>query len=175
MIAAADWVYLEGYLFDSPQGPALFDRAAAIARDNGSKLAVTMSDPWCVERHHAALSAFVADNADLVFGNEDEIKALAGTDLDQAIPMMPQLAAETVITRGSNASIIVTPAETTTVPVEKDVPVVDTTGAGDLFAGGYLYGRQKGLAQDVSARIGALAAAEVISHYGRDLKPASPG
>ena len=86
MIAAADWVYLEGYLFDSPQGPALFDRAAAIARDNGSKLAVTVSDPWCVERHHAALSAFVANNADLVFGNADEIKALAGTDLDQASP-----------------------------------------------------------------------------------------
>ena len=80
--------------------------------------------------------------------------------------MMPQLAAETVITCGSDASIIVTPAETTTVPVEKDVPVVDTTGAGDLFAGGYLYGRQQGLGQDVSARIGALAAAEVISHYG---------
>ena len=166
MIAAADWVYLEGYLVDSPQGPALFDRAAAIARDSGVKLAVTMSDPWCVERHHTALSAFVANNADLVFGNEDEIKALAGADLDQAITMLPQLAAETVITRSSNPSVIVTPAETRTVPVEKDVAVVDTTGAGDLFAGGYLYGRQKGLALDVSARIGALAAAEVISHYG---------
>lgn len=166
LIASADWVYLEGYLFDSPQGPASFERTAAIAADNGTKLAVTMSDQWCVERHHDALSTFIANHADLIFGNEDEITALMGCDLTQATGMLPQLVAETVITRGAAPSIIVENTEVVTVPVEQDVAVIDTTGAGDLFAGGYLFGRQKGLSLEQSARAGALAAAEVISHYG---------
>ncbi|MGC6484731.1 MAG: adenosine kinase [Candidatus Puniceispirillales bacterium] len=166
MIAAAEWVYLEGYLFDSPQGPASFDKTAAIARENGTKLAVTMSDSWCVERHHGPLTDFIADHADLIFGNEEEIKALMGTDLEEATAKLPGLVKECVITRGAEASMVVDPSGVISVPVEADVAVVDTTGAGDLFAGGYLFGRQKGLTLEQSARIGALAAAEVISHYG---------
>lgn len=166
MIAGADWVYLEGYLFDSPQGPASFRKTAEIAQANNTRLAVTMSDSWCVERHHAELTDFVANHADLIFGNEDEITALAGTDLDQAQVRVRELVAETVITCGSNPSIIVNGDGVTVVPVETDVQVVDTTGAGDLFAGGYLFGRQQGRSAEASARIGALAAAEVISHYG---------
>ena len=166
LIARADWVYLEGYLFDSPQGPASFDRTADIARAHNTKLAVTMSDSWCVERHHAALTDFIANHTDLIFGNEDEIKALAGKELDQAIAMMPDLVEETVITCGSNPAIVVNGDGVVSVPVKDKVNVLDTTGAGDLFAGGYLFGRQQGRSAEVSAQIGALAAAEVISHYG---------
>jgi sugar/nucleoside kinase (ribokinase family) len=166
MIAEADWVYLEGYLFDNPEGPACFNRTATIARDNDTKLAVTMSDSWCVERHHAALTTFIADHADLIFGNENEITTLTKTDFEKAVKMMPELVAETVITRGGEASVVIDSSDVIIVPVENDVVVVDTTGAGDLFAGGYLFGRQKELSLERSAQIGALAAAEVISHIG---------
>lgn len=166
LIAAADWVYLEGYLFDAPAGPGCYQRVAEIARDHNTKLALSLSDAWCVERHHDALTGFIANHADLIFGNEDELLSLFPGDFDQALNKLPELVAEAAITRGAGGSIAVTSTEMVQVPADQDVKVVDTTGAGDLYASGYLFGRQRGDGLERSAQLATIAASEVISHIG---------
>jgi fructokinase len=168
MIAKADWVYLEGYLFDAPRGPDCYRRVADITRSYGTKLAVSLSDAWCVERHHDALLAFLANNADLVFGNDDELKSLFPdeTSLENRLARLPELVAEAAITLGAEGSIGITAQERVQVNADETVKVVDTTGAGDLYAAGYLYGRccQEGMLR--SAEIATIAATEIITHIG---------
>ena len=166
LIAGADWVYLEGYLFDAPRGPGCYQRVAEIAQANNTKLALSLSDAWCVERHHDALTGFIADHADLIFGNEDELLSLFPGDFDAAIKRLPELVAEAAITRGAGGSMAVTAGEVVAVPAQQDVKVVDTTGAGDLYAAGYLLGRQRGDSLERSAQLATIAASEVISHIG---------
>ncbi len=166
MIAGADWVYLEGYLFDAPEGPACYQRVADIAKANGTNLAVSLSDAWCVERHHDALMTYLADHTDLVFGNEDELMALFPGDIDAALNKMPELVAEAAITLGNKGSIALTGKERARVDADNTVKVVDTTGAGDLYAAGYLFGRQRGEGLTRSAELATIAATEIISHIG---------
>jgi len=166
LIAGADWVYLEGYLFDAPAGPGCYDRVAEIARANGTRVAVSLSDAWCVERHHTELSAFLAEHTDLVFGNEDEILTLFPGTFDDAIRQISAMVEEAAITRGAAGSMALRGQDLVQVAADTRVRVVDTTGAGDLYAGGYLYARQQGHDLETSARIATIAAAEVISHIG---------
>jgi len=166
LIAGAEWVYLEGYLFDAPRGPDCYARVAEIAGANGTKVAVSLSDAWCVERHHAALSAFLADHTDLVFGNEDEILTLFPGSFDDAVRQISTMVEEAAITQGAGGSLAVRGVDKARVEADSDVRVVDTTGAGDLYAGGYLYARQKGHDLETAARIATIAASEVISHIG---------
>ena len=166
LIAGADWVYLEGYLFDAPRGPGCYQRVAEIAHANNTKLALSLSDAWCVERHYDALTGFIADHADLIFGNEDELLSLFPGDFDAAVKRLPELVAEAAITKGAGGSMAVTSGEVVAVPAQQDIKVVDTTGAGDLYAAGYLFGRQRGVGLERSAQLATIAASEVISHIG---------
>ena len=166
LIAGADWVYLEGYLFDAPRGPGCYQRVAEIAHANNTKLALSLSDAWCVERHYDALTGFIADHADLIFGNEDELLSLFPGDFDAAVKRLPELVAEAAITKGAGGSMAVTSGEVVSVPAQQDIKVVDTTGAGDLYAAGYLFGRQRGDGLERSAQLATIAASEVISHIG---------
>ena len=166
MIAKADWVYLEGYLFDAPEGPGCYQRVADIAKANDTKLAISLSDAWCVERHHDALTTYLADHTDLVFGNEDELLSLFPGDFDQALARLPELVEEAAITMGSKGSIALNAQEQVKVSADTSIKVVDTTGAGDLYAAGYLFGRQRGDGLMRSAELATIAATEIISHIG---------
>lgn len=166
LIANADWVYLEGYLFDAPEGPGCYQRVADIAKANNTKLTVSLSDAWCVERHHDALTTYLADHCDLVFGNEDELMSLFPGDLDAALKKLPDLVEEAAITLGRNGSIALNSHDLVRVNANTSVTVVDTTGAGDLYAAGYLFGRQRGDNLMRSAELATIAATEIISHIG---------
>jgi sugar/nucleoside kinase (ribokinase family) len=166
MIANADFVYLEGYLFDAPEGPECYQCVADIAKANGTKLAVSLSDAWCVERHHDALMAYLANHTDLLFGNEEELLNLFPGDLETALGKLPDLVEEAAITLGNKGSIALKAKTRAKVKADTTVKVVDTTGAGDLYAAGYLFGRQRGDDLERSAQLATIAATEIISHVG---------
>ncbi|HLZ74272.1 adenosine kinase [Phenylobacterium sp.] len=167
VIEGARIVYLEGYLFDAEPARKAFAKAAALARGSGRMLAITLSDGFVVDRHRAGLLAFIESQVDLVFANEVEICSLFETDSFEAamgeITLRAKLAA---VTRGEQGSVIATNAETYAVPAYPVEKVVDTTGAGDQYAAGFMFGLARGRPLPDCARLGSLAASEVISHYG---------
>ncbi len=166
-IEAAKVTYLEGYLFDSDAGKAAFRSAAAIARAAGREVALTLSDSFCVDRHRADFRAFVKSNVDILFANESEILSLyETTSFDAAVAHVTKDAKLAALTRSSKGSVIASAGGVVTVAVEPVAKVVDTTGAGDLYAAGFLYGHTHGKSHEVSGRLGSLAAAEIISHVG---------
>jgi sugar/nucleoside kinase (ribokinase family) len=167
LIQSAQVTYLEGYLWDKPLAKEAFLKAAKLAHAGGRKLSLTLSDSFCVNRHRAEFSDLVENHVDILFGNEHEIMALYETDsFDQAVAAVRGRCETAVLTRSEKGSVIVTANETFEVPAEGIERLVDTTGAGDLFASGFLYGYTNGRSLTDSARIGAIAAAEVISHVG---------
>lgn len=165
-IAAAQVTYLEGYLFDPPAAQAAFRAAARIAHAAGRKVAITLSDPFCVERHRDAFRAFVRDEADILFANEAEICALYQTDNFEAAATIAQsevgLAA---LTRSEKGSLILTGTTAHEVAAEP-TRVVDTTGAGDAYAAGFLAALTAGRDLAECGRWASVAAAEAISHFG---------
>ncbi|WP_309644588.1 adenosine kinase [Phenylobacterium sp.] len=167
VIEGAKIVYLEGYLFDAESARRAFAKAAGLARASGRMIAITLSDGFVVERHREALLGFLETQVDLVFANDTEIMALFQTDdFDSAVEQLRGKVKIAAITRGAQGSVITAGGETFTVevfPVEK---VVDTTGAGDQYAAGFMYGLATGRPLNVCGQLGSLAAAEVISHYG---------
>jgi len=159
--------YLEGYLFDPPPARLAFELAADVARAAGRKVAITLSDVFVVERWRNDLLDFLSAKAHLVFANENELMALFETsDIDEAIDRVRTLVPMAAVTRSEHGSIVVEGGKTFEVPAYPVEKVVDTTGAGDQFAAGFLFGLANGRALDDCARLGALAAAEVIEHYG---------
>ncbi|SEN75934.1 Sugar or nucleoside kinase, ribokinase family [Roseovarius tolerans] len=161
----AGLLFLEGYLFDKPKGKAAFERAARAARAGGGKAGITLSDPFCVERHRADFRGLLRE-LDFVIGNEHEWCALYETDdLGAALEQAAQESGLIVCTRSGHDVVLVEGEETETVPVRRVEPV-DTTGAGDQFAAGLLYGLATGQPLAVAGRMGCIAAAEVIGHYG---------
>jgi sugar/nucleoside kinase (ribokinase family) len=166
VIEGARIVYLEGYLFDPPEARRAFEKAAALARGAGRMIAITLSDSFVVERHRTELLAFIERDVDIVFANEAEITALFETGFDAAVEAIRGLTKIAAVTRSEQGSVVVAGDRTHAVaafPVEK---VVDTTGAGDQYAAGFLFGLSQGRPLDECGRLGSLAAAEVISHYG---------
>jgi sugar/nucleoside kinase (ribokinase family) len=167
VIEGAKIVYLEGYLFDAEAARKAFAKAAALARGSGRMLAITLSDGFVVDRHRAGLLAFIESQVDLVFANEVEICSLFQTDSFEAamgeITLRAKLAA---VTRSELGSVVATNAETYSVPAFPVEKVVDTTGAGDQYAAGFMFGLARGRSLPDCARLGSLAASEVISHYG---------
>jgi sugar/nucleoside kinase (ribokinase family) len=159
--------YLEGYLFDPPAAKQAFIKAAEIAHAAGRKVALTLSDPFCVDRHRAEFMDLISGHVDIVFANEDETKSLFEVDdFDAALQQMRGHCDIAALTRSEKGSVIVAGDEVHVVdaaPVDK---VVDTTGAGDLFAAGFLYGLTRDRSLTECGRIGGLAAAEIIGHYG---------
>ena len=160
-------VYLEGYLYDHPAAKAAFREAANCAHEANRKVSLTLSDSFCVQRHREDFHALIADEVDILFGNEAELEALYETrDFDVAVSNLRQHCEFAVITRSEKGSVVVTHGEVLEVPAKRVAKVVDTTGAGDLFAAGFLFGFTRGMELTRCAEIGAIAAAEVISHMG---------
>jgi sugar/nucleoside kinase (ribokinase family) len=167
VIEGSSIVFLEGYLFDPPPARRAFAKAAGLARGAGRLVALTLSDAFVVDRHRAGLVAFTGAEVDVLFANSDEITSLFETgDFDAAVAAIRGRCSIAAVTRGEKGSVIVTRDqihEIEAVPVEK---VVDTTGAGDQYAAGFLFGLAKGLSLPHAGRLGSLCASEVISHYG---------
>jgi sugar/nucleoside kinase (ribokinase family) len=161
-------VYLEGYLWDPPAAKAAFVKAAKIARGAGRRVAMTLSDSFCVDRYRDEFFALIRSGAvQILFSNESELHSLYQTaDFDTAVAQLRAEKILGVVTRSERGSLVVTKGETFVVPAFPADRVVDTTGAGDLFAAGFLAGLTKGKHFEACARLGALAATEVIQHIG---------
>lgn len=167
IIEGAAIVYLEGYLFDPSEARRAFAKAAGLARAAGRMIAITLSDAFVVERHREALMEFIDTQVDLVFANEAELTALfRTTDFDAAAAQMRQRVQLAAITRSEKGSVVLAGDQTHAVPAFPVEKVVDTTGAGDQYAAGFLFGLAGGRPLPICGRLGSLAAAEVISHYG---------
>jgi sugar/nucleoside kinase (ribokinase family) len=167
VIEAARIVYLEGYLFDAEAARRAFAKAAALAHGAGRMIALTLSDSFVVERHRADLLGFIESQVDLLFANESEITALFGTDdFDAAVEQLRQRVTLAAVTRSEHGSVILTAGERLSVAAEPVEKVVDTTGAGDQYAAGFMFGLARGRPLQLCGKLGSLAAAEVISHYG---------
>ena len=165
-VADGEWLYLEGYLFDKPAAKTAFIHASEVAKSSGRKVAITMSDVFCVDRHRDSFVHLVRTHCDLVFANEAELLALYQTeDFDDAVNQIRNDSQIAAITRSSKGSVIVSGSDTWVAPVTA-APVVDATGAGDQYAAGVLYGVTHGLSLQDAARLGNLCAGEVISHIG---------
>ena len=167
LVASADVTYLEGYLWDPPRAKEAFRIAIAAAHAAGRRVSFTLSDPFCVERHRDEFRTLVDGDVDVLFANQHEIEALyEASDLDAAVAAVRGRCEIAVITRSEHGSLVVTAEEVHEVPAAPVERVIDTTGAGDLFAAGFLFGLTRGRPLGECAHIGGLAAAEVISHYG---------
>jgi sugar/nucleoside kinase (ribokinase family) len=167
LIAAAKIVYLEGYLFDRPEAKAAFRDAARAAKASGAKVALSLSDAFCVDRHRDDFKALVREGADIVFANEKEITTLYQVNsFAEAADAALQDCEMAVLTRSEAGSVIVAAGETIAIEAEPLGRVVDLTGAGDLYAAGFLYGLTHGAKLPVCGRLGSIAAAEAIGHIG---------
>ncbi len=167
-VSASEVVYLEGYLWDPPQAKAAFVKAAEIAHKAGRRVALTLSDAFCVDRYRGEiLDLLRTETVDLVFANEHELRSLYETaDFAVATLALQKDAKLAVVTRSEKGCVVVTPEEIHAVPAAPVELVSDVTGAGDLFAAGFLVGLARGKDHRLAAQLGALAAAEVIQHIG---------
>ncbi|NML06582.1 adenosine kinase [Sphingomonas sp. G-3-2-10] len=168
VIASGAILYLEGYLWDPEEPRAAMRKAIDIARANGRKVAFTLSDVFCISRHGGDFRQLIADGLiDILFANENELLALCEKDeFEAAIEHISGKVPLLVVTRSEKGAIALTGGERVAVGAEPIEKVVDTTGAGDLFAAGFLHGQAKGLGVEASLRLGAICAAEIIQHYG---------
>lgn len=167
VIADSLVTYLEGYLFDPPQAKQAFYKAADIAHKAGRKVSLTLSDPFCVDRYRAEFRDLIENHVDILFANEEEIKSLFQTDSwDDAVRQIADKCEIVCLTRSEKGSVILNKGQTFTIPAEPVAKVVDTTGAGDAYAGGVLFGYAQGFDMATCGRLGSIAAAEVISHVG---------
>lgn len=167
VIADSAVTYLEGYLYDPPLAMQAFKKAAKIAHEAGRKVSLSLSDPFCVGRHREDFLDLVDNHVDILFGNEEEIKSLYQVDDWNDVPAIVKDKCEIVIlTRSEKGSVIFTNGKTFDIAAEPVAKVVDTTGAGDAYAAGFLFGYTQGLPMEECGRIASIAAAEVISHIG---------
>ena len=166
-VAAARITYLEGYLFDRPAAKRAFRLAAAAARNAGRKVALTLSDGFCVDRHRAEFLDLIRTSIDIVFANTAEITSLYQTaDFGDACRRIAADAPLSAVTRGAAGSLIVAGEQRIEIAAEPVERVVDATGAGDLYASGFLFGHARGAPFATCGRLASLAAAEAISHIG---------
>ena len=168
MVAGSGIVYLEGYLFDREEAKASFVHAAEIARAAGRKVSLTLSDSFCVDRHRDSFRDLIKNHVDVLFANEAELLSLYETDdFDAAVKQLREESPLAAVTRGEHGSVVIAQGHPRiNVPAEPIDKVVDTTGAGDQYAAGFLFGLSQNLSVETCAKLGHIAAAEVISHYG---------
>jgi sugar/nucleoside kinase (ribokinase family) len=167
-VGGARVLYLEGYLWDPEEPRAAMRRAIEAARAAGRKVAFTLSDAFVISRHGDDFRALIADGLiDILFANEVELAAMTGTDdFDAGLAQLAAKVPIVVVTRSADGAVAMAHGERAQVAAEPVEKVIDTTGAGDLFAAGFLFGHVRGESLERCLRIGAIAAAEVISHYG---------
>lgn len=167
LISASKIVFLEGYLFDSPTAKAAFRRAISLANSSGKRVALALSDSLCVERHRAEFFDIIRSGVAIVFANESEIKALYQvTQFEDAVQRAGRDIALAVLTRSAKGSVVVSKGTATAIPAEAVRKAVDLTGAGDMFAAGFLFGLASGMDFKRAATLGSFAAAEIISISG---------
>ncbi len=160
-------LYLEGYLFDKPEAKAAFVHASEIAHAAGRKVSLTLSDSFCVDRHRESFRQLIRTQVDVLFANEEELLSLYETrDFEAAVTQLQTETGLAAITRSEKGSVIISGGDPLAVPAEPVDQVVDTTGAGDQYAAGFLFGYARDLPIATCARLGHIAGAEVISHYG---------
>ncbi|MBN2072348.1 MAG: adenosine kinase [Actinobacteria bacterium] len=167
IISDSSVIYLEGYLWDRENAKKAFVKAVNITKKNGGLVALSLSDRFCVDRHRDDFINLIRNHVDLLFANEDEIKSLFEvTNFRNAVKRFSDFRCVFAITRGHKGSFIVQGDRSSSITAEKGIPVVDTTGAGDLYAAGFLHGYIRGKDIAVCGRMGNAAAAEVIGHLG---------
>lgn len=166
-IAASSVLYLEGYLWDPPRAKEAFLKATAAARAAGRKVSLSLSDGFCVGRHRAEFLDLVDNHVDILFANEDEICSLYEVDeFDAALQAVRDKCEVAALTRSEKGSVVVAGQEVHVIDAEPVAQVVDTTGAGDLYAAGFLAGYTQGRSLHDCGRMGSIAAAEIVSHMG---------
>ncbi|MGH9015373.1 MAG: adenosine kinase [Acidimicrobiia bacterium] len=167
LVAGARITYLEGYLWDQPPAKAAIRQAATAAHAAGRRVALTLSDPFCVERHRAEFRHLVEHEVDVLLANENEIRSLYEVgEFESAVRRVRGHCEVAALTRSEKGSLVVAGDDLVEVAAHRVARVVDTTGAGDQYAAGFMYGLTRGLAPETCGRLGSLAAAEVISHLG---------
>lgn len=167
MIADAQVVYLEGYLWDPPQAKEAFLKAARIAHESGGKVSLSLSDPFCVDRHRKEFQELVRHHVDILFANEHEIVSLfEARSFDEALQKVRFEVETAALTRSERGSVVVHRDEVHILDAEPAARVIDSTGAGDLYAAGFLHGYTRGLDPATCGRIGGICAAEIIAHIG---------
>ncbi len=167
LIASSAVTYLEGYVWDPPAAKKAVRRAAAVAHQADQRVALTLSDPFCVERHREEFLELIEGHVDILFANEHEITMLYEVDtFDEALHRVRGHCEIAALTRGPHGSVVVAGDDVHVIDAHPVVEVVDTTGAGDLYAAGFLYGLTHGHPLATCGRLASLAAAEVISHLG---------
>ena len=166
MMAQAEWIFLEGYRFDGPDSHEAFAKAIVACKAGGGKVSITLSDPFCIERHRAAFGAMLKDHVDLLFANRAEMHSMYETgDFEAALNAAAAEIETVVCTDGANGAFVLSGGQRWHIP---GIPtqVVDATGAGDLFAGAFLWGLAEGYDLETCGRMGCIGGAEVISHIG---------
>ena len=167
VVARARVTYLEGYLWDQPAAKDAIRKAATTARAAGQQVAFTLSDPFCVDRHRDEFRSLVTDEIDILFGNEAEICSLYEVeDFDTALQLLRHHCRVGALTRSERGSVVIAGDEVHVIDADPVEHLLDTTGAGDQYAAGFLYGLTHGYDLATCGRLGSVAAAEVISHFG---------
>jgi len=165
-MADAEWIYLEGYRFDGPESHEAFAKAIAACKGAGGRVSITLSDPFCIERHRDAFHDMIVKDVDLLFCNRAEMMSMYQTDdFDAALVRAANEVAIVACTDSDNGAHILADGQRWHVPALK-VDIVDATGAGDMFAAGFLWGMTHGYDMETSGRMGCIAAAEIITHIG---------
>ena len=171
IISQAKILYLEGYLFDPPEAQSAFKKAAKISKQNDGRVALSLSDSFCVDRHRDAFLDFIREDVSILFANEEEIKSLYQVrEFEIAVKQALSDCEIAVLTRGSKGSVVVAEDQHYELKPEMVKNVIDTTGAGDAFAAGFLYGLLRGRPLDICGQLGGVIAGEVISNYGARAK-----
>jgi sugar/nucleoside kinase (ribokinase family) len=167
LVRSARILYLEGYLFDQPEAKAAFRQAADIAAKAGRQVALSLSDPFCVDRHRAEFLELVRKSVDILFANEAEVMSLYATgSFDAAAERARADTRLAALTRSEKGSVILSGGKAVEIPAAPVNEMVDTTGAGDLYAAGFLFAVARDMPLAMAGRLGSLAAAEIISHIG---------
>ena len=167
IIGNAQITYLEGYLYDRDEAKKAFVTASETAHKNGHRVALTLSDPFCVDRHRSDFVDLVENHIDILFANEEEIKSLyQKSSFEEAMAVVKDKCEIIALTRGPKGCVIIGDNVEISLPAPKVDQVIDTTGAGDQFAAGFLYGYTEGMSLEEAGKLGCIAAGEVISHIG---------
>jgi sugar/nucleoside kinase (ribokinase family) len=167
IIGESQVLLLEGYMFDRPEVRAAFRRALSLARESAKRVALSLPDTLCIERHRRELVDLVRSGVYLLIANERKVMSLYQTGrLDEAVSRLIEDIAYAAVTRGANGSLIVAKGHCITIPAEPVQRVIDMTGTGDFYAAGLLFGLSRGLDLVSAGRLGSFAAAEIISHFG---------